>query len=173
MSTEARTAPKANHLELLDPAKVRLVKDRPGWLSLTLEGEPEESLRVKPVRTFPLTDPEHYISLLDEEENEVGVVVDPRALEAKSRRVLRSLLERTYFLPIIQKINRITEEFGVYRWEATTNKGDRTFEVRGRDDVRFVAGGHVIVRDIDGNRYHIPSLNKLDPEGRTMLDMLL
>ncbi len=173
MTPETRVAPKPNQLELLDPEAVRLVKAKPGWLSLTLEGDELEPLLVKPVRTFPLTDPEHYISLLDEEENEVGVVADPRTLESKSRRVLRSLLERTYFLPIVEKIHKITEDFGVYRWEVGTNKGDRTFEVRGRDDVRFVANGHVLVRDIDGNRYHILSLNSLDAESRLLLDLLL
>jgi hypothetical protein len=168
----ASQPPKPNALLLLDPEKTRLTKDRPGWLILTTEGSDEE-WRVKPIRTFPLTDPEHYISLLDEEENEVGVIEDPRQLEAKSRRALRSLLEHTYFLPIIQKIKRVTEDFGVYRWEVETNKGERVFEVRGREDVRIVANGHVLVRDIDGNRYHVPSLNRLDPESRLWMDVLL
>jgi hypothetical protein len=157
---------------MLDPERVRLSKDRPGWLALRMEGEGNESV-VKPVRTFPLTDPEHYISLLDEEEDEIGVIEDPRKLEAKSRRVLRSLLDHTYFLPIIQKIKRITEDYGVYRWEVETNKGEKTFEIRGRDDVRFVANGHILVRDIDGNRYHVLGLNSLDPESKVFMEVLL
>ncbi|MBW3624465.1 MAG: DUF1854 domain-containing protein [Armatimonadetes bacterium] len=173
MSDTLHTTPRPNYLVLLDPERVRLVKDRPGWLLFSMDGEVDDPIRVKPVRTFPLTDPEHYISLLDEEEDEVGVIEDPRKLESKSRRVLRSLLEHTYFLPIIQKINRIIEDYGVYRWEVETNKGEKTFEVRGRDDVHFVANGHIIIRDIDGNRYHVPSLGRLDADSRTMMDILL
>jgi hypothetical protein len=168
-----RPAPKPNALVMLEPAQVRLEKDRPGWLLLTVTGEEKQEYRVKPIRTFPLTDPEHYISLLDDDENEIGVIEDPLKLEPESQSVLAGILEHTYFLPLVQKINKITEEFGVYRWEVETNKGDRTFEVRGRDDVRFVAGGHVLVRDIDGNRYHINGINRLDPESRALLDVLL
>ena len=128
---------------------------------------------VKPVRTFPLTDPEHYVSLLDEEDAEVGVIEEPGLLDVATRGVLFGQLETTYFLPVILKIERITEDFGVYRWEVETDKGARTFEVRGRDDVRIVANGHVLVRDIDGNRYHIPSLNRLDADSRLQMDALL
>jgi hypothetical protein len=169
----APPAPRPNSLVLLEPEKVRLEKDRPGWLLLVLTSEEAQEYRVKPVRTFPLTDPDHYISLLDDEENEIGVIEDPQKLEPESQGVLEGILEHTYFLPLVEKIKKITEDFGVYRWEVETNKGDRTFEVRGRDDVRFVAGGHVLVRDIDGNRYHIKGINRLDPESRALLDVLL
>lgn len=160
------------NLRLLDPSKVRLTKDRGGWLLLTMEGEPEP-VRVRPARNFPLTDPEHYISLLTEDENEVGVIYDPKELEPRSRRLLRGLLERIYFLPVITKINSITEEFGIMRWDVETSKGPRVFEVSGRHDVRLITQSHVLVRDIDGNRYHIPNIHKLDADSRHMMEVAL
>jgi hypothetical protein len=171
--TTTRTTPRPNNLTLLDPSRVRLEKDRPGWLCCRISGEDEEEVRVKPVRTFPLTDPEHYISLLDEDENEVGVIEDPLLLEPESRQELSALLMQTYFLPTITKIKRIVDDYGVYRWDVETDKGEKTFEIRNRDDVRFVANGHVMVRDIDGNRYHITRIGGLDPESRTYLELLL
>jgi hypothetical protein len=71
---------------------------------------------------------------------------------------------------VVLKISKITEEFGVLRWEVETDKGPRTFEVRGRDEVRLVTGGHVLIRDIDGNRYHIPGLNDLDVASRHCIE---
>lgn len=171
MDETVRTLPRPNNLTIFDPQAVRLERDRPGWLCLRVDGA--EEVRVKPVRTFPLTDPEHYISLLDEDESEVGVIEDPMQLEPVSQANLLNILEQTYFLPTVLKIKRITEDYGVYRWEVVTDKGDKTFEIRGRDDVRFVANGHVMVRDIDGNRYHVTSIGRLDPESRTYLEVLL
>lgn len=157
---------------ILEPAAVRLAKERPGWLLLTLE-DSSEPVRVQPARNFPLTDPDHYISLLGEDDLDMGLILDPKQLEPKSRRVLRRLLDHIYFLPVILKIKEITEEFGVMKWEVETSKGPRTFEVRGRDDVRLVTQGHVLVRDIDGNRYHIPSLGKMDPASKLLLEATL
>jgi hypothetical protein len=159
-------------LVLLDPTKIRLAKDRGEWLLLTTEDNPEP-VRVKPARCFPLTEPEHYVSLLIDDDTEYGMLYDPRQLEPKSRRVLRRTLERMYFLPVIQKINSISDDLGVMRWDVETSKGPRVFEVRGRDDVRLVTQGHVVIRDIDGNRYHIPDLSKLDANSRLMMEVAL
>jgi hypothetical protein len=161
-------------LVVLDPKRIRLLRDKPGSLLLKREENDPEPIRVKPSRNFPLTDPDHYISLLHEvdekEEVEMGVIVEPKELESKSQRQLRRVLAKMYFLPVVLKISKITEEFGVLRWEVETDKGPRTFEVRGRDEVRLVTGGHVLIRDIDGNRYHIPGLNDLDVASRHCIE---
>lgn len=159
-------------LVLLDPKRVRLENDRPGWLRLYLPDFPEP-LRVRPVRNYPITDPDHYLSLLTEQDEEVGVIVDPQELDPDSFSVLQQLLERIYFLPTITKIIDIVEDFGILRWEVETTKGPRTFEVSGRDNVRFVGQGHILIRDIDGNRYHIYRLNQLDHRSRILLERVL
>ena len=168
--TDPSTPPRANFLVTFDPKAVRIGPDRPGYVCLSHEGQ---EIKVKPVRNFPLTDPDHYISLLDEDDNDIGLLKDPSDLDVESRNALQTQLDQSYFLPRLTKIVRIREEFSVYRWEVETDKGERTFEVRGRDDVRWVSGGHIIVRDIDGNRYHIPNLSGLDAESRVQVDLLL
>jgi hypothetical protein len=159
-------------LRFLDPHKIRLTKAGGGWLLLDLQ-DGSEPVKVKPARNFPLTDPEHYISLLTEDENEIGVIYDTKELEPRSRKALRSILDRIYFLPVIQKVNNITEEFGVLRWDVETSKGHRVFEVRGRHDIRVVTQFHLVIRDIDGNRYHIPDLRKLDRTSRHLVEVIL
>lgn len=165
--------PNPMEMVLLDPKKIRLLRDRPGTLLLKRDEHDAEPVRVKPCRNFPITDPDHYISLLDEEDVEMGIVLEPRDLEPKSQRQLRRVLAKMYFLPVITRIHSVTEEFGVLRWEVDTDKGPRTFEVRGRDEVRLVTAGHVLIRDIDGNRYHILNLHDLDPESRHRMEYTL
>ncbi|HEY3284001.1 MAG TPA: DUF1854 domain-containing protein, partial [Armatimonadota bacterium] len=111
--------PNPMELVVLDPKRIRLLRDKPGSLLLKREENDPEPIRVKPSRNFPLTDPDHYISLLHEvdekEEVEMGVIVEPKELESKSQRQLRRVLAKMYFLPVVLKISKITEEFGVLR----------------------------------------------------------
>lgn len=133
----------------------------------------EPPVGVRPVRLFPLSDPEGYIALLDHDEKEVALVRGLAGLDVASRQALLQELETTYIVPQVLRIESIEEEFGVLHFVAHTDRGAHRFDVRGRDEIQFVRPGYYIIRDIDGNRFEIPNLFALDDASQAILDPYL
>jgi len=156
---------------MLDPKRIRLFKDNHG--NLKLQVEDDEPVTVKAIRAFPLTHPDRYIGLCNEDGKEVGMIDKLSDLTPEMRSLIEEALERGFFVPRITRITRISEEFGVTRWEVETSKGPRVFEVRSREDIRFLTHRHIIIRDIDGNRFEINDLSALDEQSQALADMFL
>jgi len=133
----------------------------------------EPPVGVRPVRLFPLSDPEGYIALLDHEEKEVALIRELHSLDVASRQALLQELETTYIVPEVLRIESIEEEFGVLHFSVHTDRGHHRFDVRGRDEITFVRPGYYIIRDIDGNRFEIPDLFALPEETQAILDPYL
>jgi len=149
-------------LRYLDPSRLRVFRVR-GLARATIEGE-RSVLALVATRAFPLSDPDHYIGLLDGAGKDVGVVVDPGQLDPESRAVLQEELERRYFLPVVRKVLSVTEEFGTIYWTFDTDRGVKEAVVRNlRDNLQEVAANRVLLTDVEGNRYDIPDFSALDP----------
>lgn len=140
---------------------------------LLLRGPEGMLAPVHPVRLFPLSCPEGYIALLDNDEKEIGLVQEMATLDPESRQALQAELAVSYLLPQIERILSVHEEFGVLHWHVRTNRGERQFDVRGRDEIFPVALGRYLVRDIDGNRYEIHDFYALDAHSQALVDIYL
>ena len=68
------------HPENVDLAKVRLYREPPWKLRLTIESD-RSYTRVKIVRAAPLSHPDRYICLLDAKDEEVCMVPDMKDLD--------------------------------------------------------------------------------------------
>ncbi len=158
-------------LNLLDPKQIRFSLDE--FRELTMEQNGEQK-NVRPLRAFPLSAEENFIVLKDDNEKEIGTIRRIEDLEPHSQSVLRAELERAYFTPRILQINALEEDFHVPRWDVTTDRGPRVFEIRSsRRDIRVLSAGRVLIRDADGNRYEIPDYRSLDPASRSLVETLL
>lgn len=140
---------------------------------LKLKRGPDEEIAVRPMRAFPLSDGEHFVALLDGEGNEVELIPDLAELPAQPRELLLNELEKSYFLPELVRVHDVTDDFGIQRWEVETDRGPRVFEVRSREDLRWLHPGHLIVRDVDGNRYEIKRFDDLDTQSRLKIESFL
>jgi hypothetical protein len=150
---------------------IRITRNSLGELLLERDGE--EPRAVKPVRALPLTEPQDWIGLMDEDGKPVHMVRSLQELDADSRDVLANELDRLYFLPKILCIHQVSEEYGVLRVDVDTDKGPRTFEVRTREHIRFLPNGRILLRDLDGNRYEIPCVNRLDAHSQMLAETYL
>jgi hypothetical protein len=160
-------------LTLLDPKRVRLYIDKFEDLALELEGG-EIHKPVKPLRAFPVTDGDSFIVLRDAENKEIGTIQNLSRLDAESQRALSEMLERLYFTARITRINGVEEAFHIPTWDVETDRGPRVFEMGSmRRDIRPLAGGRVLIRDADGNRYEIPDYRKLDPISRSFTESII
>lgn len=123
---------------------------------------------------FPLSDPHRYILIKDSEGAVIGMLRDLADLKPDQRTVVKDALREIYFIPIIEKIEKVEEQFGVTTWHVVTDRGPRTFKLRGRtENVLEVAPGRVLITDVDLNRYEIAPDETLDPASRAHLIRLL
>lgn len=155
--------------QFLDPKLVKISRNQFAELEAEL---PDGSVHapVEPVRTFPLTQPDQYISLLDAQKNELGLIEDINQLEKADRTLLAEELKKCYFMPKITRIHSLDGQFGVTQWEAQTDSGAVFFDLRSRNDITSLSGGRVLIKDIDGNRYEIVNYHKLDPKSIALLE---
>jgi hypothetical protein len=119
-------------------------------------------------RTCPVTAPNRYISVrigaTQSEQREVGLIRNLNALAPDQRHLITEELARRYFIHIITRIHTIREELGYLYWDCATDKGDRQFAVP-RWDQRAVlraTEGCRVITDVDGTRYEIRDIDKLD-----------
>jgi len=86
----------------------------------------------------------------------------------------REELDRRYFAPVITRIKSMKEEFGYAYWEVETDSGPRRFTVRDlQQSLLLLSAEHILLVDVDGNRFEIPDYTALDPSSRKVIDDLL
>jgi hypothetical protein len=120
------------------------------------------------VLLFPVTDPDHYISLryTDEKDKvqEIGVIEDLSAFPAEQQALVRANLGRHYHEQIITRVYTIRCEFGILFFDVETQRGRERFMVPWRIDRAEDYGTHgKVLLDALDNRYIIPDVGKLPP----------
>lgn len=117
----------------------------------------------EPRRLFPVNDIYRYITLLSEDGKELAVIRSLDNLDPQSAQVIIESLDQYYLVPQITRIDSITGKSGRLKWCVSTNRGEKTFEVRDRNhDIKVYNDGHIRVRDSHDNRYVIDDYRKLD-----------
>ena len=79
-------------------------------------------------------------------------------------------LREKVFVPKIRRITKYTAEFEVVYISAETDRGEVTFQIRDRDDVRLLSPTRALFRDVDGNVYEVEDISILDHTSRKHLD---
>lgn len=161
-----------DELEYLDTSKISISRNAFAELVVQLP-DGSTHTKVEPIRSFPLSETVRFITLLDSEGNEIGIIEDARKLAPHSRDVLIEELEKRYFMPKITKINSLDGQFGVTQWDVETTQGDVQFGMRTRYDIVTLGNGRVLIKDADGNRYEIENYNKLDQKSYALLQTQL
>lgn len=148
-------------LRFLDPSRLEFTRDGTE-LRVTLTDE-FSVLDARVVRIFPISDPDRQLSLRDAKGNEIGILSDPARLPAAVRRMVEEAVDRRYFLPVITRIVSARDRFGSTRWKVETDHGPKSFITRNlREEVLAPAPGRYLLKDIDGNRYDVPDVTRLD-----------
>lgn len=158
-SSERPTA--SYELRILDPKRIKLFRTV-GVTRLTLQDECTY-LRIIAARAFPLSDPDHYIGFLDGAGKDIGILVDPSHLDPESRQILDEELEKRYFVPVVERVISVKEEYGAVYWRVETDRGEKEFVVRNlRDNIQELSSTRLLITDVDGNRFEFPDINRLD-----------
>lgn len=145
-----------------------------GFLALKLEDK--EYDRVGVYLTFPLTNPEEFISIreTDEKAKEIGMIQSLQDMKKDVQEMLREQVRLRYFMPVIRKVLDVKDEYGYAYWHVTTDFGACRFTTHmGGDAVINVGGARYQITDIDGNRYELPDLYALTVMERKKLDLFI
>ena len=159
--TQTRSTPP---FELFLDEKSKLVLRRPGE---------EDVADVRIRRSFPWSDPGHFVSIRSSDGKELLLIEDVSALSEAQRRMIESSLETTVLIPRITRIDSIDVRFGFQQWRVQTDRGAIEFRVQEREDIRFLPDGRYTLRDADGNVYELPKLDELDEASRRALEPLI
>lgn len=130
--------------------------------------------RVRLRRSFPFALTDEYISVLDEEQNEIGLIKELSVFPNEDIEIVRSELERVYYCPEILKINSVKERLGFAYFDVVCSTGRREIPLKDvhRSMIR-VGDDKIIIIDADGNRYTINSVGKLDAKSMKKLEMYI
>ena len=136
--------------------------DAGGQVVVRIEGRAEPYVKARIARCFPWSLGEMYISICDKDGKEIAMLRTLEGLTPDSRRIVERELRDKVFSPRIRRVLDCKSEFGVISITADTDRGEVTFQVRTRDDIRVLSPTHAIFRDADGIAYELPDLRALD-----------
>jgi hypothetical protein len=159
---------EASRLNFLDPRKLQFFTHG-ATLRLTIESD-RSFPKVGILRAFPLSERNHFLSVRDGGDNEIGLIVNPDELSAVQRKLLEEDLERRYFVPAVKRIVSAKERFGTVEWTVETDRGVCHFTTQNlRENVQRPAPGRIILNDVDSNRYDIRNVDDLSRESQEIL----
>ncbi len=148
-----------------------------GFLTLTLTlGEEEKSYdRVFLHRAFPHELLWEYISVVGDDNREIGLIYNVDDFDESGKPLLVTEIERKYYSPVIVSINSLKERYGFSYWKVTDDSGkklDFTMQDTFRNIIHTGEDSIVLV-DVDGNRYTIKSILELDRKSYRKIELYL
>ncbi len=136
----------------------------------------KEYERVGVYLTFPLTNPNEFISIreADEKAKEIGIIQSINDVGKDEQEMIREQVRLRYFMPVIRKVMDVKDEYGYAYWHVVTDYGACRFTTHmGGDAVVNLGEARYQVTDIDGNRYEIPDFYALTVLERKKLDLFI
>lgn len=154
----------------LDPAAVSLKKNG-DKIEALIHGETTFVDRL--ARAFPHSNPDQFVSLMDELGHEIGIIENPKKLDGASRNLLEAELKAIYFVPTISAITSVVSKGTGSQWTVDTDDGEYIFRILGRDALKGNEPPAVEITDEHGKRYRIDNYWDLDAESRDLTSDLL
>lgn len=167
---------KAAQIQRLEPSNARFFMKN-GFLSLILTDEEEEKTydRVFLHRAFPFELLWKYISVLGDDNKEIGLVYDIADFDENTSLILKTELERKYYSPTVISVDSLKERYGFSYWRVTLSDGralNFTMQDTFRNIVRTGDDGAILL-DVDGNRFVIKSISSLDRKSYRRIELYL
>jgi hypothetical protein len=131
-------------------------------------------LTVKPAWASPLSYPGRYLALLDGKGDEIVLIDDPEELNPVSRQSIERELHRRYLTANVQRIESAKVEFGATYWHVDTDRGERDFVTQSlQENAQWLGDKHLLLIDVDGNRFDIPDVGALDDRSKAIIERIL
>jgi hypothetical protein len=159
-------------MNILEAGTIIFEKAASGTLDARKGGTRFHNVRCVPL--FPHSHPDTYISVLHKKEKEfeeIGVIRDLGAFPADQRRTVEDDVSFRYFVPEIVDVAKINNKHGLDEWIVTTDRGNRTIQVRDRKEhVIQNERGIIFITDIDDCRYRISNIRALPEKAQERVE---
>lgn len=136
-----------------------------------LSGLVQES--VVPVRSFPITDPDQGIALIDAHGHELAWIDQLADLPQEYRALIESELANREFIPEIKHLLKVSGFVTPSIWQVETDRGEATFILKGEEDIRRLTVSSLMITDSHGIHFLIRDRLALDRHSRKLLDHFL
>ena len=123
------------------------------------------------LRAFPVTAAAGPVAIIAADGGELAWVESLADQPAELRTLLERELAQREFLPVIERIEAVSDS-EPSEWSVITDRGRHRFKVSHVDDIARQADGGVFITDTFGMRYRIPRESSLDATSRRLLDKL-
>ena len=167
----------------LAPENAKFKRSGGNLISLDIindKGEPESFERVVILRSFPVTNPDEFLSVREPDSKkqgrgkEIGMIRYMSSFDEETQALFREELDRRYFTPEIKKINSVKDKFGYLYWDVVTSAGNVTFVLNNPfSNIRILEDGRILINDIDGNVFQILEPQKLDSASLKKIEIYL
>ena len=158
---------------MLNPADIKLFYEPKDRLRLTL-GEEKSYLTVKPVWAAPVSRPGAYLALLDGKGEEIALLPDVNALSPENAAILQAELRQRYLTATVTAITHARQEYGATYWSVETDRGARDFVTQSlQENAQWFSETHLLLLDVDGNRFEIPDVAALDARSQAIIGAIL
>ena len=179
MTNQTAESPAASETQVLPavtdlrPSDLHLFYEPVGTLRLTL-GDRWSYPQVKLYQAAPLSQPGKYLSLQSGKGEEIVLIESLEAFTPETRKVVEVEISRRYLTAKIREITGIRTEFGVTYWHVATDRGPRDFVMQSlSESCIWLSDTHLLLIDVDGNRFEIPDRSVLDAPSKTRLASVL
>ena len=158
---------------LLTPENSRFFLSSTGLLMVAVKEKDFEG-RAFLSLAFPFKKEREYICVQNEAKEELGMIRALSDFDEKSRELVETELKKKYFAPKILKIVKLEEKFGSSFWDCQTDYGLRKFTVKDpHRSILRLGEDRAYVVDVDGCRYEIESLEKMDKKSHSKIELYL
>lgn len=125
-------------------------------------------------RMFPFETPDEYISVLDSDGKEYGMIRRLSDFDGEQAEIIKKELSRKYLCPEITRICSVKEKLGTSYWLVETETGKMRFSMQDTyKNIIRISETRVILNDSDGNRYSIKDVSALDRKSYRKIELYL
>lgn len=152
-------------------------EEKNGFLALvlTVDGEEKRYDRIFLHRAFPHELAFQYISVLNEDKKEIGIIYDLSDFNETAQKLLRIEIEKKYYSPAIKEIKSVKERYGFSYWKVSLDDG-RELNFTMQDTFKNIihtGEDSIVLVDVDSNRYTVKSISALSSKSYRKIELYL
>ena len=137
---------------------------------LCLEYKEKKYGRVGLRRIMPQSMPFEYISIVDDEQQEICIIRDINELAEEQANFVRKELAVRYYTPRIISIDEIKDNMGFVYIDANLNEQKKNITVKDvSKNIKLTNEKMLVIFDVDGNRYIIDDVHEIDKKSLHLL----
>ena len=169
--TASSITPETLKTEYVKPENCTFFENGEYFLGMKLGGK--EYKRVILTRAMPLNQPDKYICITDVERNELGVIEAVSDFPEEQQKLIEKELSQRYFCPEVTEITAIKEKMGHFYFDVMIGGYKRSFTIKDLSKNIRCKGDTVTLTDVDGNRFVIGNIGKINRKSRRKLEPYL